>query len=419
MNFQSSDAYYNHLERAKVPQGFAFACAETRFTPAQRPQSGVQTMNLAAIVSSEPNTILAGLTTSNRVVGAPVVIARQALRHGRARGCIVNNRVANVAVADALGASRTVAAAAAARFGLPAGELLPVSTGVIGWSLPVEAMVEQIETMALGDANPLQVARAIMTTDRYPKIAWIETGGARILAFAKGAGMIEPNMRTMLVFVLTDAAVRPSVAQRALRRVAAGTVNAITVDGDQSTSDMCLLFANGRSAVRMDAASFEGALGAVLEPLARDIVRNGEGTRHLIEVRVVHAASTTVAERVARKVANSPLVKTAIAGNDPNVGRIVAAIGAAAGARLRTDQLSIDLCGRSVYRNGAVLLDATLETQLGDLFRAAESDPTLHYPQARDPITIRIDLGHGRRHVVVYASDLTHEYVSENADYRT
>lgn len=419
MNFQSSDAYYNYLERAKVPQGFAFACAETRFTPAQRPQSGVQTMNLAAIVSSEPDTILAGLTTSNRVVGAPVVLARRALRRGRARGCIVNNRVANVAVADALDASATVAAAAAAQFGLSPDELLPVSTGVIGWSLPVDRMVEQIGTMTLGEANPLQVASAIMTTDRYPKAAWIETGGARILAFAKGAGMIEPNMRTMLVFVLTDAVVQRSVAQRALQRVAGGTVNAITVDGDQSTSDMCLLFANGRSAVRMDAAGFEGALAAVLEPLARDIVRNGEGTRHLIEVRVAHAPSSAVANRVARQVANSPLVKTAIAGNDPNVGRIVAAVGSAAGRRSRLDRLSIDLCGRSVYRNGSVLLDAELETQLGGLFRAAESDPTLRYPQARDPITIRIDMGHGRRHVVVYASDLTHEYVSENADYRT
>ena len=402
-----------------MPTGFSFACAQTRFTPVERPQSGEQTLNLAAIVSADPDTILAGLTTTNRVVGAPVVIAREALRRGRARGCIVNNRVANVAVTDALAAGRTVAAAAAARFGVQPPELVPVSTGVIGWTLPVRAMVERIKTMTLGEAGPLEVATAIMTTDRYPKAAWIEIGGARVLAFAKGAGMIEPRMRTMLVFVLTDAVVQPAVAQRVLRRVAGHTVNAITIDGDQSTSDMCLLLANGCSGVRMGADGFEGALGAVLGPLSREIVRNGEGVRHFVEVRVVHAPSRTIADRVARAVANSPLVKTAITGNDPNVGRIVAAVGAAGAVRSTVADLRIDLCGHGVFRDGRIVLDAARETRLGDLLRAAECDPTLRYPQPRDPITIRIDLGRGRHSVVVYASDLTPEYVAENADYRT
>ena len=148
-------------------------------------------------------------------------------------------------------------------------------------------------------------------------------------------------------------------------------------------------------------------------------MRNGEGVRHLIEVRVVRAPSRSVADRVARAVANSPLVKTAIAGNDPNVGRIVAAVGAAGIARSTVAGLQIDLCGHGVYRDGRIVLDAARETQLGDLLCAAECDPTLHYPQPRDPIVIRIDLGRGSHSAAVYAADLTPEYVAENADYRT
>lgn len=425
-----------------TPLGFHTFATSLAFTPLERPNAGQATMNVSAIVS-EYDAVAALRSTTNRFPGAPVLIARERVGRVPLRGVVVNTKVANVATETADGDARAVSAAAARAFGLDDTALLPVSTGVIGWRLPVAEMTAAVATLPGHACAPLAFARAIMTTDRYPKSvsATVGRGGPSVIGFAKGAGMIEPRMATMLAFLCTDASVEPAVLDRVLGRVVDRTFNRISVDGDQSTSDMVLAFANGASGTTVQEADLERAFAAVCERLALEIVHNGEGTRHVIEVTVHGLADSALADRIAHHIVNSPLVKTAVHGEDPNIGRILAATGdacsredeAPVGAAL--DHLAIRIAGRTVYRDRAFRLDAEAEQELSIRMASARIDPGAAgggdaVPSADTgfggaasvvPVTIELDFGldPGATSARVWGSDLSCDYVHENADYRT
>lgn len=381
-------------------------------------------MNLA-VIESDPGATTVGVTTSNRFCGAPVVLARERLPAGDVRAIVVNNKVANVAAGTGLHDARTVAAALARERSLPEEQTLSVSTGVIGWSLPTERMVAALRGISASAADAVDVAEAIMTTDRYPKLAWTRRSGVTCLGIAKGAGMIEPNLATMLGFIMCDAQVDRDRLGRVFRRVVAATFNTISVDGDQSTSDMVVCTANGASGTEVSEEELEKLLLPVCRTLSQEIVRNGEGTAHVIEVHVRGVDDRELSQRIGRHVVNSPLVKTAVYGNDPNVGRILAAAGDAldtwdTGHTVDVASLTVSIAGREVYRDGAFRLDGAVEQELAELLRRGAMDPQCAgYPQDAPNVTIELSFGSSGEETVVYGSDLSYDYVRENADYRT
>ncbi|MFP4151213.1 MAG: bifunctional ornithine acetyltransferase/N-acetylglutamate synthase [Alkalispirochaeta sp.] len=424
--------YFTRLENETVvPRGFRFFSDSLTFVPDERPASNPLGMNVSAVVSDEDDTRAVGVTTQNRFPGAPVRLARERLPGGRLRGVVVNNRVSNVATPAGYHDAVTIADTFARAFSLPETEVLSVSTGVIGWSLPVEEMVPVITGIADHEVSPAAFARGIMTTDRYPKLASAaDPGGPRILGVAKGAGMIEPDMATMLAFFVTDAIVDATVMDHVFRRVVDETFNTISVDSDQSTSDMVILLANGASGVSLDADAFEALLRPRAEALVEDIVRNGEGTAHVIEVSIAGVRDRRLAREIGKHIVNSPLVKTAIYGNDPNVGRILAACGDALHHLDRDETIdpstmSIAIFGEEVYRDGAFHLDGARERRLSEALIRASFDPAFSgCPQPSETVDIVIAFGDADRApaappVRVLGSDLSYEYVRENADYRS
>lgn len=415
-------------KRACVPEGFRFFSDSLTFVPPERPASEPLTMNVAGIVSDRTETRSVAVTTRNRFPGAPIRLARERLPGGTISGVIVNNRVANVAAPTGYDDARTVADAFAQRFGISSEAALSISTGVIGWSLPVSAMLERIDRLNAHETDAVAFSEAIMTTDRYPKIAWHRgsAGSPTVLGVVKGAGMIEPNLATMLGFFVTDAVVPRDRLDRVFRRVVDDTFNAISVDSDQSTSDIVLIMANGASGVEPTDSELESLVRPVAQSLAVDIVRNGEGTAHVIELTVAGVADGVLARTIAKSVINSPLVKTAVYGNDPNVGRILAACGDALDradpdGTVAADELRISLFGIEVFRDGAFHLDGSTEKRLSDALQRAAMDPVLRgCPQETGTVPIILTFGAAEASTVtVYGSDLSYEYVRENADYRS
>jgi glutamate N-acetyltransferase/amino-acid N-acetyltransferase len=373
--------------------------------------------DLALVVSDVPAAV-AGVFTRSSVVGAPVEISRERVRSGRARGLVANSGASNVALgARGLRDAEAMAAAAARAVGAASGEILVASTGVIGRPLPLPRVRSGIRAAARGlRADGLAAAaEAIMTTDRKPKLAMARAriGGreVRVAGIAKGAGMIEPRMATMLAFLFTDAAVAPSFLRRVLRRAADASFNRVSVDGETSTSDMALLFANGVAGNRAlrgpgspGAGRFQAAVAEVSLALARELARDGEGATKLVTVRVSGAASPAEAERAARRIANSMLVKTALFGGDPNWGRILQTVGA---ARVRLDlaRARVALAGVALYRGGSAAgpaARARCAARLG----------------ARE-IGIDVHLAAGRADARVFTCDLGYDYVRINAEYTT
>ena len=408
------------------PRGFSFYATECRFSPAERPDLTDLAMGVSAVVNEGPQAVACGVTTSNRVCGAPVVVARERLAAGRLRAIVVNTKVANVGSPSGEEDTRRVAREAAAVFDVPEEETLSMSTGVIGWRLPVETISHAVSTLPRHHSDVLGVARRMMTTDRYPKaFSHTDGGGVTCTGVAKGAGMIEPHMATMLGILMCDARVDRARLDRVVRRVVAITFNRISVDSDQSTSDMVVAIANGASGVEI---TDEDELRRLIEPVCRDlayeIVRNGEGTAHVMRVWVRGITSEQLSEDVARHVANSPLVKTAVYGNDPNVGRIVAAVGDAlsrydATGGVETASLCVTLGDTLVYRHGRFLLDENTESALAEYLRGCRIDPTHDRLHDRHPVEIAISFSGGSGEVCIMGSDLSYEYVRENADYRT
>jgi glutamate N-acetyltransferase/amino-acid N-acetyltransferase len=361
-----------------------------------------------------------GVFTRNRFCAAPVTICREHLAAGvGVRALVVNTGNANAGTGEAgLRAARTTCEALAKLLGCDAAQVLPFSTGVIMEPLPVDRLVAGLPAAIdrLRAGHWLEAAEAIMTTDTQPKAVSrrVDLGGRTITVtgIAKGAGMIRPNMATMLGFVATDAAIAPALTPQLTRIAADRSFNRITIDGDTSTNDSFLVVASGRGgASQIDSASspayatVAGAIEAVALELAQAIVRDAEGATKFIEVRVEQARSEEEAARIAYAVAHSPLVKTAFFASDPNLGRILAAVGYAGVDDLDTRLVQMHLDEVWVVSNGGR--------------RAEYREEDGQRVMKRSEITIRLQLGRGAASTSVWTSDLSHDYVSINADYRS
>ena len=366
----------------------------------------------------DEGTAVAGVFTQNRFCAAPVQICREHLATGsHIRAMLINTGNANAGTgADGLARARQTCEALAEQLGLAANQILPFSTGVIMESLPVDRISAGLPA-AIGDAAPTHWARAaegIMTTDTVPKAfsTQVQIGGATvsITGISKGAGMIRPNMATMLGFMATDACIAPALLQPLATELADQSFNRITIDGDTSTNDSFIVMASGASDVACKAGSvefsqLEAGLVAVAQELAQLIVRDGEGATKFIRIAVEKAASVAEARTVAYSVAHSPLVKTAFFASDPNLGRILAAIGYA-----QVDGLDVNAI--DVY-----LDDIHVATAGGRHPSYTEEQGQAVMNQAE--ITVRIVLNRGSANANVWTCDLSHDYVSINADYRS
>lgn len=377
-----------------LPRGFRCASRNVGLKPAAK--------DLTLFVA-DADCAAAALFTRNQFPGAPVILGRETIKSGVLRAIVVNSKVSNVATGPAGGESaRRMAAAAAAEAGTTADKVLVSSTGVIGVPLPIEKIEAGIRGIAaeLG-ADPMPGALGIMTTDTHPKVLSTRVGAATITWIAKGAGMIEPNMATMLVYIFTDAAFDARTLDAMLRRAAHVSFNMLSIDTDTSTSDTCVLMASGKAGV-VDAADFEAALTAGSVRMAEVIASDGEGAKHLIRVRVRGAESDADARLVAKSVVNSPLVKTMVAGADPNVGRLLMAIGKCFDATIDRTKTDAWINGHEVVRAGV---------------RGSFDDDVVRGALGNDTVTIDIALGVGTAEATAFGCDLTGGYIDENTAY--
>ena len=399
----------------QLPRGFLWGAVRAGIKASGRP-------DLSAIVAPQSATA-AALYTSNRVQAAPLIIGSRHLDRGASamHAVLVNAGNANCATGEAgLLAAEQCCRAAADTFGCAPHQVFPSSTGIIGVPLPVEKVRAALPALhdAMGDtaAHFDAMAAAIMTTDTRPKTAFatVEVDGAavRLAGMAKGAGMIHPQLAaaphaTMLVYLCTDAAAEPALLQSLLADAAEVSFNRISIDGDTSTNDTVLLLASGASGATLtagNAATFAAALQRICISLAKQIVADGEGATHLVELDITGAATDADAVRIAKAIAHSPLVKTAWAGNDPNWGRLMAAAGYS-GARVDPARISIRFGNLAVCERGG----------LAPEFDEAAAHQYLSQPE----FTVSIDLGLGTGNCRFWTCDLTQEYVAINADYST
>jgi glutamate N-acetyltransferase/amino-acid N-acetyltransferase len=395
-----------------IPKGFRFGATKAGLKASGR-------TDFALIVADAPASAAAAFT-ANRVKAAPVLVDQEHLRAtgGKVRVVAINAGNANCAAGKAgLDAAYATCEAAARVFGCSPQEVLPSSTGIIGVPLPAEKLIAALPALsaAIGSESDhfQEVAEAIMTTDTVEKTAFarleVEGREIRIAATCKGSGMIHPQLvphATMLVYVLTDAAATPAVLDGYLRKAIEVSFNRISVDGDTSTNDTVLVLASGASGITIepDDSGFSAAITEICTSLARQIVADGEGITHVVELRIDGAASDADALRVAKAIAHSPLVKTAWAGCDPNWGRLVAAIGYS-GAEIDPERIDIWFGEQRICRDGG---------------RAAEFDEVAAHAYLRQTeFSISIDLNQGQGSCVFWTTDLTAEYVHINADYST
>ncbi len=432
--FPSAEAHRDWLEgQSALPRGFRVGRTRLEFMPAEVAKPSKMTLTL--IVLDEPTPAFAAMFTKNAFPGAPVLIGRERLKEATLGALVVNNKVSNVCAPGGVEASERLCAAVAGKLGLSASQVLPCSTGVIGWRLPVDAMVEAVpqavSTLAAGSVLP--AAEGIMTTDLYAKVRRARVGDGSIVGIAKGAGMIEPNLATMLVFLMTDVDVPREALRSTMRSVVDRTFGCISVDSDTSTSDSVALLSS-RKVPCPSLPEFEAALERVCADLAEDIVRNGEGVHHVMRVRVSGAPSEAVARGIGKSVVNSPLFQCAVNGNDPNVGRLVAAIGKYVGAHHPEVDLShctLRMGGRVILEHGAFRLDHETEKALVAHMKGAELytsvpppdgltfRPPVTFPPHERSVEIDVELGLGSVTSTVLGADRSHEYISENADYRS
>jgi glutamate N-acetyltransferase/amino-acid N-acetyltransferase len=370
------------------------------------------------LVVMDAKTTAAGVFTQSKCPSAPVEWCREKVKGGKARALVVNSGNANAFTGrNGREAAKFTADLAAKALGCKLGEVFLASTGVIGEPLPAKQFDTVMDKLA-ADAAPghwLDAARAIMTTDTFPKIATAKTSIGKteitITGIAKGAGMIAPDMATMLSFIFTDAAISAAVLRKLLKDGVADSFNAVTIDGDTSTSDTLMVFATGASAAPPITKTndprlrgFRAAFDMVLCDLAEQVARDGEGASKLIEVKVEGARSKKSARKIAMSIANSPLVKTAIAGEDANWGRVVMAVGKA-GEPADRDKLSIWFNGIRVAHKG----------QRDPGYDEAKVSATMKQPN----ISLKVELGLGRGSDRVLTCDLTREYIEINAHYRS
>ncbi|MDT8391716.1 MAG: bifunctional glutamate N-acetyltransferase/amino-acid acetyltransferase ArgJ [Lentisphaeria bacterium] len=434
LTFHSETERHEWLRsQADLPAGFKAGVTSFTFKP--REMNTTARMNLTLLTCDPPTEKFAAVFTRNAFPGAPVTIGRERLKEKKLGAVLVNNKISNVGAPDGVKNAETVCAAVAAALGIDPRAVLPGSTGVIGWRLPAEEIVAAVPALVktCQDQSVLPAAEAIMTTDLYPKVRSVTIGDGRIVGIAKGAGMIEPNLATMLVYILTDVDVSRNDLRDCLARAVEESFNAISIDSDQSTSDTVVLISSGKAPCP-DLEAFAHGLNSVCRKLAADIVRNGEGVKHVIRVTVTGAPDMIIAKGVGKSVINSPLVQCAVAGNDPNVGRVLMAVGKFIGNEhpdINAENCSISIGGQTVFANGVFQLDPDRETVLRAHLESAqlyESDPPdargvftppVRFPPHEKTVDICVDLGCGGARFTVLGADRTHEYISENADYRS
>jgi glutamate N-acetyltransferase/amino-acid N-acetyltransferase len=381
-------------DRPRFPRGFRCASRNCGLKPAAKD---------LALFASDVDAAAAAVFTRNQFPGAPVVLGRETIRGRRLRAVVVNSKVSNVATGpDGVESARRMAAAAAAELGSSADRVLVSSTGVIGVRLPIEIIERGLRGMALDlQDDPLVGAEGIMTTDTHPKALSASVGDATITWVAKGSGMIEPNMATMLAYIFTDAAIDAAALDAMLRRAVDVSFNMLSVDSDTSTSDTCAILANGLAGA-VDERAFEEALVAGCIRMTETLARDGEGAKHLVRAVVRGAANVAEARRVAKSVINSPLVKTMVHGADPNVGRLLMAVG-------KCFDCTIDPRSTDARINGHVVVTGGR--------RADFDDDTVRRTLGDEVVELEVSLGVGGAAATAYGCDLTAGYIEENAAY--
>lgn len=389
-----------------LPKGFKFAAVKAGIKASGKPD--------LALIIAEPKTSAAALFTRNLVAAAPVDVGRASLARskGRVQAVIVNSGNANCATGlPGLRGCRRVCAETARLLNLKAAEVFPSSTGIIGVSLPVVKITSQLKLL-ISNAGPSlehlqQFSEAILTTDSKPKLASVplRSGRGSITGVAKGAGMIHPQLATMLVYLLTDVAAKPAELKTVLRKACDESFNTISIDGDTSTNDTVLLLASGASRIQYHSVrrEFDRALQEVCCSLAEQIVADGEGVQHLVRLRIEQARNRTEALQIARAISHSLLVKTAWAGADPNWGRILAAIGRS-GIAVDPKKIAISIGKQTVCRGGTA---------------CAYDDKVAHQELSKAECEVGVRLGRGKASLLFLTADLSVEYVKINADYST
>jgi glutamate N-acetyltransferase/amino-acid N-acetyltransferase len=381
-------------ESPRFPRGFRCASRNCGLKPKAK--------DLALFVS-EVDAAAAAVFTRNHFPGAPVILGRETIVGGRLRAIVANSKCSNVATgSQGVENARRMAAAAAAEAGTTADRVLVSSTGVIGVELPIELIERGLHGMATDlQDNPLVGAEGIMTTDSHPKALSMSVGDAMITWVAKGSGMIEPNMATMLAYIFTDAAFGSATLDRMLRAAVHVSFNMLSVDTDTSTSDTCALLANGMAGV-VDEDEFTQTLTDGCVRMSEILARDGEGANHLIRAIIRGAANEDDARRIAKSVVNSPLVKTMVHGADPNVGRLLMAIGKCFDCRVDADATDVWINRHAVVRSGQ---------------RVDFDDAAVRATLAAEVVDLEVSLGLGDASATAFGCDLTGGYIDENAAY--
>ena len=381
-------------DRPILPRGFRCASRNCGLKPAAK--------DLALFVS-DVEAAAAAVFTRNHFPGAPIILGRETIVDGRLRAIVANSKCSNVATgARGLDDARRMRAAAAAEVGTTPGRVLVSSTGVIGVPLPIDMILRGIRGMSQElQPNPLVGAEGIMTTDTKAKAISASVGEATITWVAKGSGMIEPNMATMLAYIFTDAAIDAPTLDRLLRHAVSRSFNMLSIDTDTSTSDTCAIMANGMAG-DVDETAFADTLTAGSIRMAEMLARDGEGAQHLIRANVRTAASPTDARRVAKSLVNSPLVKTMVHGADPNVGRLLMAVGKCFDCLVRADTTDAWINGHAVVRGGQ---------------RLDFDDADVRESLKAEVVDLVVALGVGTHDATAFGCDLSQAYIDENAAY--
>jgi glutamate N-acetyltransferase / amino-acid N-acetyltransferase len=384
----------NFHPRPIFPRGFSCASRNCGLKPAAKDLS---------IFFSERPASAAAVFTRNRFPGAPVIVGREVIRNGSLQAIVVNSKVSNVGTGEeGLVNARRMGIAASAELEIRADDVLVSSTGVIGKRLPIELIEKGL--IGIGSelvTDPMVGAEGIMTTDTYPKAISVSVGDATITWVGKGAGMIEPNMATMLAYIFTDAQLEPATLDRMLREAVEDSFNMLSVDTDTSTSDTCAILANGMAGAVSEAEFSEALRGGCIR-MAEMMARDGEGATKLLRSRVDGATDTSQARTVAKAIINSPLIKTMAFGADPNVGRVLMAVGKCFDVDQDPQRTQVWINDVEVFGEGS---------------RRNYDEDALRKVLAGDPVEIRVALGMGNGSAVAFGCDLTHGYIDENAAY--
>ncbi len=381
-----------------IPRGFSFSAVNVGIkAPAY------EGLDLG-LISCSTQAVLSGVFTRNLIKAAPVLIGMDLVKNGTARAIIANAGNANACTGQqGLDDAHAIQEAAASRLGVMIDDVIPMSTGTIGVKMPVDRILQKIpQLVKYLSYDTDSFARSIMTTDTFPKVVSKRAGEACVLGFAKGAGMIAPNMATTLAVVITDAIIDKQQLDIIIKNAIEQTFNAITIDGDMSTNDTLIALSSGL--VQADLEEVSLAITTVIRELSLMIVHDGEGATKFVTIMVSGANTSSDARTIAMAVANSLLVKTALFGADPNWGRIVAAVGYA-GVHIDPTKISIHIQGLKVIEN-------TMES-------STFTEEDLHQALAEKEITIQINVGNGPGSFTAWTTDLTYRYVEINAQYRT